>query len=358
MEQKAEIDNATVDEGEIRRIMTQFGLEPIKFEKMRGGFSSCNVRVRCKNGDGEEQTVVLKLANEDHSLEDIQLQVRILEALQPKKFPTNYLRPLSSGRGYIADERMGIVLDFMTGTPGDKLLAMHAADTQSVQCIMEGLGGTLATLHNCDLEAELAPVRDIRCGFPVSNTGDLLLPGKMEEVLKSPIVANHEFALFVLERLARVRELYDRAEKEGALQVGLIHGDAFLDNTIYNTESLQVEALLDWEDACTAPFIVDVAACIAGNCFCPDSNGVDLGRVQAILKGYTAIRSPSVSPEELTMLPDFVWAALLACGCWRFVNFNVDKPQSPESAKASYKGMYERLKILEAMGPGAWAVQH
>ena len=37
----------------------------------------------------------------------------------------------------------------------------------------------------------------------------------------------------------------------------------------------------------------------------------------------------------------------MAVASWRFVNFNIDKPDSPDSAKQSYVVMYHRIQVIE-----------
>ena len=335
------VDIAPVGEDEVQRILREYGMELHRFSRIRGGFSSCNVRCEVLSSAGPI-TMMLKLANEEHSLEDIQLQVAIFQHLQQLHFPTNYLHALEAG-GFIASERKGLLLDFVDGTPGDKLMDNHAQDAAGIATILESLGTTLATLHEGCLAEHLGEVRGIKSGFPVSNTGDLLLPGKVEAQLASPVVQGHSMVAFVLDRLPRVRTIYSAAEAL-RLPSGLIHGDAFLDNTLYNAESLELEALVDWEDACNAPFVLDLAVAMAGNCF-NACNEIEFSRVKALLHGYVAKRPLNV--EELSSLPDFLWAAVLACGAWRFSNFNVDHPDSPEATKNSYQGMQKRIQVLE-----------
>ena len=42
-----------------------------------------------------------------------------------------------------------------------------------------------------------------------------------------------------------------------------------------------------------------------------------------------------------------MWAAAMAVATWRFVNFNIDKPDSPEETKQTYKVMHQRVLVLE-----------
>ena len=69
-------------------------------------------------------------------------------------------------------------------------------------------------------------------------------------------------------------------------------------------------------------------------------------RVESLVGGYLGRRG--LSQLELRGLKDFVWAAVMAVGAWRFLNFHLVKPESPQGAKDSYKVMWRRLEVLES----------
>ena len=101
MEQKVAIDNASISGDEVRERMRHFGHDDVReFSSLRGGFSSQNLHCRCKSDeDGEhDKSLVLKLANAQHSFEDVALQVEILVELEKVRFPTNYAHRLLEGR--------------------------------------------------------------------------------------------------------------------------------------------------------------------------------------------------------------------------------------------------------------------
>jgi hypothetical protein len=87
-----------------------------------------------------------------------------------------------SSEGHIA-----LLLDFFEIVRGDKLTAQVTNSPAEVETILDGLGVALAELHQIDSTAAeekgCDPLRDTRCGFPVSNTGDLLKPGFAEDLL-------------------------------------------------------------------------------------------------------------------------------------------------------------------------------
>jgi len=148
-------------------------------------------------------------------------------------------------------------------------------------------------------------------------------------------------------RLARFRELFGRA----GLPAGFIHGDGFLDNILCADDGA-LAALVDWEDSCVAPYVLDVAVAVSAAAFTA-SNELLPARCAALLGGYAAKRP--LSDAELGALPDFMWAGALACGFYRWREFNIHRPESADDAKGAYKIMQERCERLEAAPPDARA---
>eukprot|EP00438_Fugacium_kawagutii_P018265 Skav220457 [mRNA] locus=scaffold254:290737:299736:- [translate_table: standard] len=83
--------------------------------------------------------------------------------------------------GTSAPNRSAIVLDFIHGKSGDKVLADNE---DKAPAILSELAATLAKLHQVNWPEERT-VRDIRSGYPLCNTGDLL---RGEEPLPSQSV--------------------------------------------------------------------------------------------------------------------------------------------------------------------------
>ena len=148
-------------------------------------------------------------------------------------------------------------------------------------------------------------------------------------------------------RLARFRELFGRA----GLPAGFIHGDGFLDNILCADDGA-LAALVDWEDSCVAPYVLDVAVAVSAAAFTA-SNELLPARCAALLRGYTARRP--LSADEMSALPDFMWAGALACGFYRWREFNLNRPESADDAKNAYAIMQQRCEKMEAAPPDAKA---
>merc|ERR1719276_543532 len=118
-----------------------------------------------------------------------------------------------------------MLLDFIGGaTPGDKVLG----DPSKMPKVLGDLASAMAALHAVAWPSD-RPLRDIRQGYPVCNTGDLLRGLELKAMEADPRFAGHPFIAFVRESLPSFCALYERND----VPWGLIHGDAFLDNTLY-----------------------------------------------------------------------------------------------------------------------------
>eukprot|EP00747_Dinoflagellata_sp_TGD_P034297 gnl/TRDRNA2_/TRDRNA2_137177_c0_seq2.p1 gnl/TRDRNA2_/TRDRNA2_137177_c0~~gnl/TRDRNA2_/TRDRNA2_137177_c0_seq2.p1 ORF type:complete len:248 (+),score=43.52 gnl/TRDRNA2_/TRDRNA2_137177_c0_seq2:301-1044(+) len=234
-----------------------------------------------------------------------------------------------------------MLLDFVVGVPGDKVLAR---DENVAPSVLGDLGKTLACLHQVSWPAD-RKLRDVRQGYPVCNTGDLLKGESLEQIKKMPSFAQHEFVTFVHSRLTWLQELYSRD-----VPWGLIHGDAFLDNTLYKdcsadgVANAQLLALVDWEDSCVGPFVLDLAVSASACCFTA-SNELIKERLVLLLQAYEAQRP--LSSGERSSFVDFMAAGALACAFYRFSEFNVNQPESDAQAKDSWRIMFDRTQRLE-----------
>lgn len=339
VEEKGAVEMQAVSEAEVAMFMRHHGYDVVECERLYGGYCSTNVRVVVtRPGEEFRTTVLLKLSNEAVSREDLMHQVTVLGVLKPLGFPTNYVNSTPSGEMIVEqDGRRAMVLDFFTATSGDKLLGAHEADTTFVEKMMRELGGTLATLHLSPWPPE-ASLRHVRThGFAVCYTGDLLNGTAFDDLDASHVVREHEFLATVRGSLAWLRQLYDRD-----LPQGLIHGDPYLDNVLYSPDG-DLLALIDWEDSCQGPFVLDLAACVGACCF-SSVNELSVERMESVFKGYSAKRS--LSRVEAECVPDFIAATALACAFYRFGEFWVRRPTSDERVRNSFQLMADRAQLV------------
>ena len=194
VEQKAAVAMMEIEQSELNRVSEAFGYHLISTSRLTGGYASSNFAavLRPRSGDAGELTAVLKFSYAAMPREEIEHQLTVLRALERHGFATNYLLPKLAAapdaglcdRYLVTAEDGGgpwvILVTFCAGTAGDKLLASAAAPVEGA--MLESLGRNLAQLHA--IPWEVGAVRDIRCGYPVCNTGELLRAGEVEAALK------------------------------------------------------------------------------------------------------------------------------------------------------------------------------
>lgn len=109
--------------------------------------------------------------------------------------------------------------------------------------------------------------------------------------------------------LTEISDEYATLANASDLPKGIIHGDLFRDNALFEGETLT--GIIDFYHACEDYLIQDVAITI--NDWCTTASGnLDSARYSALLKGYESVRS--LTPMEREQL-----SAFRRCGAMRFV---------------------------------------
>eukprot|EP00434_Breviolum_minutum_P022240 symbB.v1.2.019628.t1/scaffold1616.1/size109294/4 len=173
IESKAEVALDSLSPDEAEQFLAAFGFtaeEPPT--RLFGGYASSNFKVVAKkDGEGQSETLLLKVNYGGLNKEDIEHQLFVMNHLRLSSFPTNYPRSSSSGSLMVEQNgRSAMILDFIHGKSGDKVLAENEDKAPS---ILRELAAALAQLHQVNWPEERT-MRDIRSGYPLCNTGDLL----------------------------------------------------------------------------------------------------------------------------------------------------------------------------------------
>ena len=111
------------------------------------------------------------------------------------------------------------------------------------------------------------------------------------------------------------------------LPSGLIHGDLFCDNALF--EGKQLKAILDFEDVCHYYKVFDIGMAIVG--LCRQNKRIDLGKASSVLSGYQKIRP--LEGAEREALQAFIELAAILTSVWRFWKYNIDLPGTQKSNK-------------------------
>ena len=106
---------------------------------------------------------------------------------------------------------------------------------------------------------------------------------------------------------------------------GLIHGDLFYDNMLFDSLSGMpggFKAIIDFEEACHYHLIFELGMGILG--VCVHNNVINLDKARAFVNGYEQVR-PLVQIEKES-LQLFVRYAAVATSYWRFNKYNIEVP--------------------------------
>ena len=125
---------------------------------------------------------------------------------------------------------------------------------------------------------------------------------------------------------------------------GLIHGDLFYDNLLFNPLSSMpggFKAIIDFEDACHYHLIFELGMGILGTCI--NDITVDLDKARSLVNGYQQVRP--LLPIEKESLQLFVRYAAVATSYWRFNKYNIEEPGKD---RASHH--LQMMQIAKAVG--------
>lgn len=283
---------STLSPEELVDVVTHYEIgTPTNLEELQGGFGNSNFKLTTTEG-----TFLLKICDEKN-LEQLHQQITLLEHLQKHFYPTVYPILQKNGNPLYDNLKYRVMLyPFLDGdTP------------QPSQRVSEQIGEALAKLHS------IAPLSDL----PIFPMGIAQITPFMEEV-KDTQFATHPFLLWLQSELEWIRPELDKS-----LPVGLMHGDLFLDNTLFDDDKMV--AILDFEEGCNDTLLIDIGMTIIGCCYTTE-NQLDVDALKGFLKVYNVLRP--LTENEWECLDGFVHYAALSIAFWRFRQFNIRYPDA------------------------------
>ncbi len=285
----------TLSPEELADIVSQYSIGiPLKTEDIPGGYGNSNFKLTTSDG-----VYLLKICDEKDIIE-LQLQVSILEHLKQHEYPTVYPIPQKCGNILHTTQNYSVMIfPYIKGdtpNPSRKVLTQ--------------IGEALAQLH-CIFSLDNLPK------FPM---GLAQITPYLDEV-KETHFGTHPFHTWLKSELEWIGPELDRP-----LPTGLLHGDLFLDNTLFKGEKML--AILDFEEVCYDTFLIDVGMTIIGCCYTAQHQ-LDMDSVVGFLDAYNSIRS--LTDEEWSSLDTFVHYAALSIAFWRFRQFNIRHPNDKNS---------------------------
>jgi homoserine kinase type II len=136
----------------------------------------------------------------------------------------------------------------------------------------------------------------------------------------------------------------DRAEKarNADLPRGIIHGDLFRDNVLWEGDTLV--ALLDFESACDGSWVYDLMVTVLAWCYGDD---LEEKLARAMFAGYAAVRR--LSAAERDALPVEGRIGALRFTVTRITDFAM-RPAIGERVMKDYRRFWARHERIEALG--------
>lgn len=303
-------------------LFTQFDLRLASIEAFPGGSVNSNFRARTSDG----ASFFLRIY-EEQPVAGAEAEAVLLDELALAGVPV--AAPLRDARGRAVTTYAGKPVAICPWVSGDILC--HARVTPA-HC--RSVGEALARVHLAS--PKLSAIAAGR--FGVKN-----LLQRLEDIERR---APEE--LVRAARLIRSEvETADR-QRDPGLPSGLIHGDLFRDNVLWNES--RIAALLDFESASRGPFLYDLLVCVLawcyGEAFLPE-------RVTALLSGYQALRP--LTPAELRALPVEATLACLRFATTRITDFSLRAPEG-QPPKRDFRRFLARLEAIRGGGlDGAFA---
>ncbi len=274
-----------LQKNDIEEIAGSYDLAIINFEPIEGGAGNSSYLLRTRQGN-----YVLTVFDDKTPVYVVRMG-QLLLLLAEYKFPTTRLLPPTKG---------GIISMYM-----DKPVMLKAYIPGQVckdldETMLSQVGTAMARLHQ-------VPAPDF-------------LPDKHPyglQVYQSVIGQNihPEYEAWLAKRLA-----YLEQNIPPGLPYGLIHGDLFYDNVLF--EERNFKAIIDFEEACHYYKGFDLGMGILG--LCVEHTTVMLDKVRALVRGYQQIRMLEKREKDTLLL--FVEYAAISTSYWRFWKYHIHTP--------------------------------
>jgi homoserine kinase type II len=247
--------------------------------------------------------------NEGKAEADVDWEARLVDALAAAGVPAPRPARARDGRGYVA--LPGARDKWVTAFPWRD--GRHLAPAEVTPRAAAELGAALAALHVAGAELPIAWRR-----VSIYDHAHLLARYERIRSCEDPALAA---AIAVLgEELATAGAA---AAERSAAAHGIIHGDLFRDNVLWEGDALV--ALLDFEQASGGSLAYDLAVCLNDWCWTGEPR-VELAA--ALLEGYQARRP--LSPADRAAIPIELRAAAARFTITRITDVYLAKVNQPE----------------------------
>ena len=269
---------------DIDKIADQYGIKKIvNVSPIKGGNANTSYCIRTKSS----QYVLTILEEKD--IKQAKELARLLKWLKKYDFKTSIICSTRAGSKISQIGSKPIILK--KWVPGGVIQKLSTKKIKRV-------GKSLAELHQIPVPKYIPKTH----AFGMET---------FAEVIGKKIDPEYESWLKV--RLKKIsRKISERLPR------GLIHGDLFYDNILF--ENGKLKAIIDFEESCNYYYVFDIAMGIIG--VCREMDRLNLEKVKAFLKGYEQVRS--LGRKEKEALQFFIEYSATATSRWRYWKYNID----------------------------------
>lgn len=252
---------------------------------LTGGLANSSIKITTESG-----IYTLTVCDEKNA-QEIGCLTRVVAYLVKKGIPTPRVIPARSGTAFIMHENRPVYIkEFL---PGQVRADLSFSKLSQV-------GEVLADLHRLD------PPPDVPQAFPYGMS-------TFSQIFELRL--DHPYVDWLRQKLGFIQSALDPA-----MEKGLIHGDLFWDNLVFDHDILV--AVLDFEEACHYYRLYDIGMCAIGSC--TREKQLSMSRIASLVKGYEQ-RCPLTHTEK-KQLKVFIEYAGVAASFWRFRQYHVRRP--------------------------------
>ncbi|MBX3184401.1 MAG: homoserine kinase [Polyangiaceae bacterium] len=302
---------------EAARIAADFGLTFVGLTEVDGG--SVNSNFRLETAEGAWFLRVFEEQDADGAARELALLRELAERGVPTTLPPRRLDGLEVSS--IGGKPAAIYPWFR----GEMVCTQAATPARCEQ-----VAAALAQVHLVSAELPHAPLGR----FEPEHLWERL--ARVRRSKRADLLSAVERAEAALERVEAMRS--------AELPSGLIHGDLFRDNVLWQGQRLA--ALLDFESACHGRFVFDLMVLIHAWCF---THQFELDRVAAVLRGYQWVR-PLSDAERAALTTEGELAALRFV-CTRLTDYSLRQSALPsgelQPPLRDFRRFFARLEALQ-----------
>lgn len=276
---------------DIKKIARQYGLTVSAFEPFSGGASNSSYLLQAD----KNRYVLTRFTNKEFP--DVTKLAQLLRLLDEHNFPSTRLVLLPTGEAALMYRAKPVILKrYISGQ------VCSALDN----AMLHQIGAAMARLHQI-------PPPDF---LPDEHPYGIQL---FSSVIGRDI--NTEYESWLAGQLR-----YFEQHIPPNLPRGLIHGDLFYDNVLFEGG---LKAIIDFEDACCYYKAFDLGMAIVG--LCTKATKLAPSAARALLMGYQQVRV--LEEREKESLPLFIEYAATATSYWRFWKYHIHAPQAQKADK-------------------------